>query len=164
MYITTCSAVTRRGIFAARRQAAVSGRRQSSTMHDNDPDVLDLEKKRNLSGTQHKTSTPHTNAPGWNEHLATASEASVKADRSDSSPEDMQRTTVEYIHSRHAPDERTEPTSAFYSYDTVDGPLGAGADKILSKRTVHEEVTEVLKKDARPTDSEANVKADRGEL
>lgn len=164
MYITTRSAVTRRGIFAARHQAAVSGRRQSSTMHDNDPEVLDLEKKRNLSGTQHKTSTPHTNAPGWNEHLATASEASVKADRSDSSPEDMQRTTVEYIHSRHAPDERTEPTSAFYSHDTVDGPLGAGADKILSKRIVHEEVTEVLKKDARPTDSEANVKADRGEL
>lgn len=59
MYITTRSAVTRRGIFAARRQAAVSGRRQSrygqplhrcarqfadksalhSTMHDNDPEV-----------------------------------------------------------------------------------------------------------------------------
>lgn len=72
-----------------------------STMHDNDPEVcykfrvpidvdsclnfcfrdklLDEEKKRNLSGTQHRTSTPlRDEAPGWNESLASASEASVK--------------------------------------------------------------------------------------
>lgn len=66
-----------------------------STMHDNDPEVgvlccvrcadqlmkkqiLELEKNRNLRGIQHKTSTPHAHAPGWNEHLASASEASIK--------------------------------------------------------------------------------------
>lgn len=63
-------------------------------MHDNDPEVcillscpgckltkdqiLELEKNRNLRGVQHKTSTPHSHAPGWNETLASASEASVK--------------------------------------------------------------------------------------
>ncbi|KAI0750086.1 hypothetical protein C8Q80DRAFT_1100636 [Daedaleopsis nitida] len=50
----------------------------SSTMHDNDPDVLEQEKRRNLSKQQHKTSTPIPEAPGWNEHLASASEAAVK--------------------------------------------------------------------------------------
>jgi hypothetical protein len=48
-------------------------------MHDNDPEILELEKRRNLAKIQHKTSTPHAHAPGWNEHLASASEASVKA-------------------------------------------------------------------------------------
>lgn len=37
-----------------------------------------MEKQRNLSNKQHRTSTPLSNAPGWNEHLASASEASVK--------------------------------------------------------------------------------------
>jgi len=64
-------------------------------MHDNDPEVyriyydyvpwylfdilqvLDREKARNLSKT-HKKSSPHEHAPGWNETLASASEASVK--------------------------------------------------------------------------------------
>jgi hypothetical protein len=40
--------------------------------------VLEAEKQKNLSGTQHKTSTPHDHAPGWNEHLASSSEASIK--------------------------------------------------------------------------------------
>lgn len=48
-----------------------------STMHDNDPEVLEREKRRNLSGEQLKT--PHIkNAPGWNQHLATSSEVHVK--------------------------------------------------------------------------------------
>ena len=65
-------------------------------MHDNDPEVrllatthpdllqnlllqtLEREKRRNLNGNQHKTSTPIDDAPGWNEDLATASEAHVK--------------------------------------------------------------------------------------
>ena len=41
--------------------------------------ILEKEKQRNLSKQQHKTSTPIPDAPGWNEHLASASEASVKA-------------------------------------------------------------------------------------
>lgn len=40
--------------------------------------ILETEKVRNLTGTQYKTSTPLKHAPGWNEYLATASEASVK--------------------------------------------------------------------------------------
>ncbi|CAK5268493.1 unnamed protein product [Mycena citricolor] len=88
------------------------------TMHDNDPAILEQEKKRNMSGTQHRTSTPHKqHAPGWNEHLASASEASVKADKSSGTPSDLQKTTIEYIHSRHSPDE------AHYAKDEVSGPL-----------------------------------------
>lgn len=44
--------------------------------------LLEQEKKRNLSKSQHKTSTPHKYAPGWNEYLASASEANVKVHRS----------------------------------------------------------------------------------
>lgn len=40
--------------------------------------LLELEKQRNLSKQQHKTSTPISGAPGWNEALATSSEAAVK--------------------------------------------------------------------------------------
>ena len=40
--------------------------------------VLEQEKRRNLSKQQHKTSTPIDEAPGWNENLASASEAAVK--------------------------------------------------------------------------------------
>lgn len=47
-------------------------------MHDNDPHILELEKQRNLANKQHATSTPMSEAKGWNEHLATASEAYVK--------------------------------------------------------------------------------------
>ena len=46
--------------------------------------ILEKEKQWNLSKQQHKTSTPIPDAPGWNEHLASASEASVKARRSPS--------------------------------------------------------------------------------
>ena len=49
-----------------------------STMSDNDPLVLETEKRRNLQNLQHKTSTPHEHAPGWNEDLATVSEAVIK--------------------------------------------------------------------------------------
>jgi hypothetical protein len=49
-----------------------------SHVSNGDPDILELEKKRNLSKQQGKTSTPHSFAPGWNEHLASISEAYVK--------------------------------------------------------------------------------------
>ncbi|KAH9838323.1 uncharacterized protein C8Q71DRAFT_750484, partial [Rhodofomes roseus] len=48
-------------------------------MHEHDPDTIEKEKHRNLTGKQHKTSAPHEKtAPGWNEYLASASEAAVK--------------------------------------------------------------------------------------
>ncbi|KAJ6531866.1 hypothetical protein B0H19DRAFT_966396 [Mycena capillaripes] len=119
-----------------------------STMHDNDPVTLETEKIRNLSGTQYKTSTPHKHAPGWNEHLASASEASVKADKDTgtASASDLQKTTVDYIQSRHSPDEAT------YLRDQVDGPLssattesdGSHQPQVLVRETVHK-TKEVLK-------------------
>ncbi|KAJ6619804.1 hypothetical protein B0H10DRAFT_2025113, partial [Mycena sp. CBHHK59/15] len=133
-------------------------------MHDNDPETLETEKGRNLSGTQHRTSTPHKHAPGWNEHLATASEASVKADQATGSPSDLEKMTIDYIHSRHSPDE------AAYLRDEVNGPLsGAKGEEhgshpqVLVKTTVREQTTEVWK-DENTTDSEDIVKAERGVL
>ncbi|OJT14997.1 hypothetical protein TRAPUB_8440 [Trametes pubescens] len=74
----------------------------SSTMHDNDPAVLEQEKKRNLSKQQHKTSTPHPDhAPGWNENLASASEAAIKADQAGVTPGNLQEQTVKYVKDRH---------------------------------------------------------------
>ncbi|KAF7336675.1 hypothetical protein MVEN_02102500 [Mycena venus] len=131
-----------------------------STMHDNDPVTLETEKVRNLSGVQYKTSTPHKHAPGWNEHLASASEASVKADKAadHGSPGDLQKTTVEYIQSRHSPDE------ASYLRDQVDGPLSsAKSDEVLVRKTIHEEKTEIFQ-DGKRTESEDVVKAERGVL
>ncbi|KAF7369335.1 hypothetical protein MVEN_00261800 [Mycena venus] len=77
----------------------LTGTRFSSTMHDNDPATLEKEKHRNLQGKQDKNSTPHEHAPGWNEPLASASEASVKADQATGSPDDLQKRTVESRHS-----------------------------------------------------------------
>ncbi|CAK5269342.1 unnamed protein product [Mycena citricolor] len=124
----------------------VLGVRFSSTMHDNDPAILEQEKKRNMSGTQHRTSTPHKqHAPGWNEHLASASEASVKADKSSGTPSDLQKTTIEYIHSRHSPDE------AHYA-----------KDEVLVRETV-KKTKEWTETQLEQTASEESVKADRNE-
>ncbi|KAF8239748.1 hypothetical protein L208DRAFT_1236331, partial [Tricholoma matsutake] len=110
----------------------------SSTMHDNDPDTLDMEKQRNLSNKQHRTSTPLSNAPGWNEHLASASEASVKADRSTfGTPAELQAQTVEYVRARYSPDDRMEPTTAYYSRDEVSGPLSTARGQ-EDKQDVHQ--------------------------
>ncbi|KAL0577145.1 hypothetical protein V5O48_004859 [Marasmius crinis-equi] len=141
------------------------------------PQVLETEKQRNLRHEQHKTSTPHKDAPGWNENLASSSEASVKADRSVGGP--TQDETVEYILSRHTPDDRVH-TAATNMKDEVEGPLGIKRDEVsgplgtakgradtehLVKKTVHEEKTEVFrKKGETATDSEESVKADRGEV
>ncbi|KAH0585204.1 hypothetical protein H2248_008455 [Termitomyces sp. 'cryptogamus'] len=92
-------------------------------MHNNDSQV-------SLgSRQQYKTSTPIKNAPGWNEALASESEASVKADKSDSpaSTLELQEQTVEYITSRYNPDDRKEPTTAGYSREEVNGPLRQAA-------------------------------------
>lgn len=143
-------------------------------MHDNDPEVLEREKRRTLSGEHLKT--PHIKgAPGWNEHLASASEAYVKADKHEhGSVDDMQRATVDYVHTRHSPDERVGHREAPYQRDEVSGPLSGAHSatpedndvyrgKKVKKKTVHEETTEVLEEEVEPTPSEANVKADRGD-
>jgi len=116
--------------------------RSMSTMHDNDPETLETEKRRNLSNQQHKTSTPHAHAPGWNEHLASTSEADIKADKSTlSTTDELQSATLEYVRARYAPDDRMGPTTAYYSKDEVSGPLGSAQgkeEKILE--VVHEEI------------------------
>jgi len=63
--------MTQRYIFSRRFSPLVYGRVYSLQ-------VLEREKRRNLNGSQHKTSTPIDDAPGWNEGLASASEAHVK--------------------------------------------------------------------------------------
>ncbi|GLB40377.1 hypothetical protein LshimejAT787_0802480 [Lyophyllum shimeji] len=90
----------------------------SSMMHDNDPVTIEIEKRRTLSREQHaRVSPPNVDAPGWNEHLASASEAFVKADRGRlASPSDLQKETVEYVKSRYS-DDRMGPTTAFYTRD-----------------------------------------------
>ncbi|KAI0671375.1 hypothetical protein C8Q78DRAFT_972753 [Trametes maxima] len=117
----------------------------SSTMHDNDPEVLEQEKRRNLSKSQHETSTPMPDhAPGWNQHLASASEAAIKADQFTGTPKELQERTVKYVKDRHHKDDSSAtsqspvepgvstshmkhdgPTDpeAPYSRDEIDGPL-----------------------------------------
>ncbi|KAI0351729.1 hypothetical protein OH77DRAFT_1429303 [Trametes cingulata] len=135
----------------------------SSTMHDNDPDVLEQEKRRNLSKQQHKTSTPIPDeAPGWNENLASASEAAVKADRwGTGSPKDLQDKTVKYVKDRHhatdsaamnepPPNEPGISTSrmrhngpgepeAPYSRDEIDGPLKTAHTATVEEKVEHKE-------------------------
>ncbi|KAF9243492.1 hypothetical protein BU15DRAFT_42867, partial [Melanogaster broomeanus] len=95
----------------------------NSTMHDNDPELLEREKRRNLSGDQYGASTPIDNAPGWNESLATASEAFVKADRTTVTIRDLEKKTINYVQSRNDPDERLETREASYAREEIDGPL-----------------------------------------
>jgi len=98
--------------------------RYLSSVHENDPELLEREKQRNLSGTQHHTSTPHDHAPGWNEHLASASEANVMADKSTNSLEEMTEKTVKYVQSRHHADDTIASRQSAQNRDSVEGPLG----------------------------------------
>ncbi|KAF9648699.1 hypothetical protein BDM02DRAFT_3115023 [Thelephora ganbajun] len=147
------SLVTQRG--AARFYSS------TSTVHDNDPEVLEVEKQRNLTNRQRATSTPVSEAPGWNEYLATASEAHVKADKSKDSLVTLVSKTVEYVQSRYSPDERVGSREAMYERDSVEGPLGSTESpgpKIEVRTEGYEEVLE------NATPSEAAVKSDRGEV
>ncbi|KAI6025885.1 hypothetical protein F5J12DRAFT_452544 [Pisolithus orientalis] len=126
--------VAARSLFAGRRAHGIvcsvvsstgKNRKYSSTVHGNDAELLEREKHRNLSGTQHTTSSPIDDAPGWNEYLATTSEANVKADRSTLRPEELQAKTVNHIRARHRIDDRPEATGTMDVRDEVSGPLGS---------------------------------------
>lgn len=79
----------------------------------------------------------------------------------------MQRTTIDYVHTRHSPDERVGHREAAYQRDEVSGPLsGAHSASPVDddvnhgkrlKKTVHEETTEILEEEVEQTPSEANV-------
>ncbi|KAG2149144.1 uncharacterized protein EDB93DRAFT_1143993 [Suillus bovinus] len=171
---------------SAHKADTLSSLRGRSTMHNNDPETLEREKRRNLSGT-HQTSSPHDDAPGWNEDLASASEAHVKADRSSITLDDLQRKTIDYVNAKRQADEQMDHREASYLKDEVTGPLGTarvgefegvvgagdlGIDqestdiepdgRTIKRHVVYEETTEVVREPC-PTESEADVKADRGE-
>jgi len=80
--------------------AALQARTYSggSNMHGNDPDVIEKEVHRNKTkhGERHESS-PHEHAPGWNELLASVSEANVKADKAEGTPADLQKSTVDFL-------------------------------------------------------------------
>ncbi|KAF9787420.1 hypothetical protein BJ322DRAFT_1210255 [Thelephora terrestris] len=103
-------------------QRAVA-RLYSSTVHDNNPDTLEIEKQRNLAQKQHLTSTPIHEAPGWNESLATSSEANVKADQSSDTPEALVSRTVKYVKSRYSAEDRVGSREATYERESIEGPL-----------------------------------------
>jgi len=96
----------------------VSNLHTSSRMHmgfgshgsDNDPDVLHKEKERNLSG---ETKHIHPGLEeGWNEKLASDSEAAVKAERhvdGEATIEDLQHRTVKHIREEHHSEEEVVP-------------------------------------------------------
>ncbi|GJF00078.1 hypothetical protein PsYK624_163570 [Phanerochaete sordida] len=140
MYSLATRSALRRAAVAPVSRTAVVAQRYSSTMHENDPELLEVEKQRNLSKQQHKTSTPIKNAPGWNQYLASASEAAVKADRSDHSIHDLQSETVQHVKDRHghgqpesaasseskgarSGEERVDAYEATYESDELSGPL-----------------------------------------
>ncbi|THH17863.1 hypothetical protein EW146_g3028 [Bondarzewia mesenterica] len=107
--------------------------RHSHSGHDNNPEILEREKWRNLSKEPYQTSAPVDNAPGWNELLATNSEVFVKvrtfsrfflpqrstpagsqADRApDSSTKNLAERTVDHIRAKYSAEERLERTDAF---------------------------------------------------
>ncbi|KAI0041174.1 hypothetical protein FA95DRAFT_1501821 [Auriscalpium vulgare] len=98
-----------------------------STMHDNDPEVLDREKRRSLARHGYQTSSPIDHAPGWNEHLASSSEAYVKADQDLSNPAELAKRTAAHMTAKHSSEERMESSSASYDRDEVGGPLKSAA-------------------------------------
>ncbi|KAK2460309.1 hypothetical protein APHAL10511_007698 [Amanita phalloides] len=123
--LSRATAVGRTCVMSSTRRLRPSAIRHlaTSTMSGNDPQILEVEKHRNLSKSQHHTSTPLSNAPGWNEALATESEAFVKADKSLEKNGDMQAKTIEYLRARHSSDDRVGSTVADYAREEVMGPL-----------------------------------------
>ncbi|KAF9565334.1 hypothetical protein CPC08DRAFT_704603 [Agrocybe pediades] len=123
-----------RAATAASASRYESTRLYSSTMHDNDPDLLEREKARNLSGrTGKQFGSPHEHAPGWNEKLASSSEAAVKADRSDGTTIELQSRTVEHMKSSRAVEADEESTNSASSRDSVEGPLSGARSEVEKK-------------------------------
>ncbi|KAH9481368.1 hypothetical protein JR316_0005893 [Psilocybe cubensis] len=151
------------------RAAAGASARFNSTRF-----VLEKEKHRTLNrDLNDKTSSPHEYAPGWNETLASASEAAVKADRSDGGPQEMQSRTVEHLKARRRETDGESSTTAYYSRDTVTGPLSGATGKeevivhcgkVVLDKLGADVVSKGLKMHDFMTPSEEDVKADRGEV
>ncbi|KAK4687219.1 hypothetical protein P7C73_g2905, partial [Tremellales sp. Uapishka_1] len=121
------------------RPIASSTRAMSSHVHGGDPDVIAHEKAKNLSGTQDSSAPHKDHAPGWNETLASDSEASIKADQAapgtGGPTKEMQDSTVKHTHDKHHNVDETDRTHKIHN----------------------------AKGNAEMTGSEDAVKADRGE-
>ncbi|KAI0342752.1 hypothetical protein BDW22DRAFT_149138 [Trametopsis cervina] len=148
MYSIAARSVARRAVVAPVTRSTVLVNHYSSSVHGNDPEVIETEKQRNLRGEQHKTSTPIKNAPGWNQYLASQSEAAVKADRSDHSPEELATQTVQHIKDRHHTEhsagklegeERVDAYEASYERDDLTGPLKNSAQKEVVEKSEYKE-------------------------
>ncbi|KAI0250220.1 hypothetical protein BJV78DRAFT_1220535 [Lactifluus subvellereus] len=113
--------------------------RAYGTMHDNDPEVLEREKRRNLARQPYQTSSPLDHSPGWNERLASTSEAYVKADQDASPVHDLASRTVAHLKVRDAPEEISG--FATNDRDEVSGPLRSapGVDGVVDIDDAYEE-------------------------
>ncbi|PSR71377.1 hypothetical protein PHLCEN_2v12753 [Hermanssonia centrifuga] len=161
MYSIATRTALRRAAIAPISRATVVARGYSSSGHDNDPEVLEREKDRNMKNVQHKTSTPIRNAPGWNQYLASASEAAVKADRSDLPPHELADETVKYVKARHheqespmpkpedvpgskeglTGEERPDAYEASYEKDDLTGPLKNSPKDNVQREVYKEKVS-----------------------
>jgi hypothetical protein len=74
-----------------------------SHVSDNDPEVLEREKQKSLDARKHPEAGLNggrglKNAPGWNERLASDSEAIVKAElEPEEDPKTLQQETIEFL-------------------------------------------------------------------
>lgn len=72
---------------------------------DNNPEIIQREKERNLTG---QTGEHVPGVPGWNEKLASDSEATVKAERTDMSVEEMVEHSTKVAKEINGEGEQTE--------------------------------------------------------
>lgn len=89
----------------AGRDNGTVGMGHGSHMSDNDPDVFRREKERNLKG---ETGEHVPGVPGWNEKLASDSEAAVKAEKVDASIEEMVEHSTKVVKEMHSGEQHTE--------------------------------------------------------
>ncbi|KAH8100030.1 hypothetical protein BXZ70DRAFT_1008547 [Cristinia sonorae] len=130
MFSVASRSALKRSIATSSRSAAAATRFYSSTMHDNDPEARSPSTDLCQSYSYHKNSPIH-NAPGWNEELASASEAAVKADRSEHKPHELAEHTIKHVRERHSEktvtpagnEERVDAREASYERDEISGPL-----------------------------------------
>lgn len=87
------------------RDSGVAGMAHGSHMADNNPETFKREKERNLKG---ETGEFVPGVPGWNEKLASDSEAAVKAERSDATIEQMVEHTTKVVKELHHDEQHTE--------------------------------------------------------
>jgi len=119
--------------------------RAYSTMHENDPEVLEREKRRNLTRQPYQTSSPLDHSPGWNERLASTSEANVKADQDRSSTHDLADRTVAHLKAKVSVEDGPESSTTRFDLDEVSGPLKSarGTDGVVDiDDTYDEEIKE----------------------